>query len=806
MTSQRATIIFFLTTIILLLYCPTEGFRVTREQSRQVNNQTLTNRTSPNQNIPNIDHGSSEAIEDTSHTHHKTVHGTSLIGWRLAEVEPYLVISIFFLSAALAKIAYHHLVFIHSHVPESCVLIILGTVIGVVYHGLGVQEHVPFNSSHFFFLLLPPIILESAYSLHDKAFFYNIQTILLYAVVGTLINVGLIGVSLYGLDQAGLFESDINLIECFTFSTIISAVDPVAVLAIFHEIGVNKSLYFLVFGESLLNDAVVVVLYSTVTTFAALPVISGRDIIIGILSFFTVSGGGLLIGILIGTLTALITKTTQSLRVVEPFVVIIMAYVSYVIAELFHLSGIISLIACGLVQYEYIADNIAPDSLTTIKYFTKTMSSISDVIIFFYLGRVLVRDDHTWSSSFVGFSTLFCVVYRFVSIFLLTAVANRTLQPLRRINFAEQFLMAYGGLRGAIAFSLAISLNSEYIKNSQLFVTTSLFIILFTVFFLGSTTKPVIKWLNVKLHQGEEKTMFTEINDRVVDSLMSGIEEISGVTSVHSVTLKFHRINENILKRLLTRGDMHSFKHTFEAVRWNSVRRSKRHPPHRPNNLSGVAPAGKPSMTTIDLESARFSVSTTTITNKTPFAEEEEDDVFFQEPLSPVITLHREDSMATTRSAESPARPHHQHYVRNISANNSRHHLPHLPVFHHLGSHEMRNRRRSTLSGRRVVNTMFSQSSFYHLPRRDSIVNVSPSPPETMPPASARSYFSFFSPTNLNIPPMAAPNPPSRQQSRQETPQPSQQQSTQTSQPPPQQQTETPKEPYINEDTLQTSL
>lgn len=379
--------------------------------------------------------------EDVGH-HHPHM---SLIGWRWREVEGYLVISVFFLMACLVKIGYHHMEVIHTHVPESCVLIILGSVIGVLYHSMDVQEHLPFQSEHFFFLLLPPIILESAYSLHDKAFFYNIKTILLYAVVGTLINVFFIGISLYGLERLGVFGFSIPLVECFTFSTIISAVDPVAVLAIFHEIGVNKPLYFLVFGESLLNDAVVIVLYSTVTTFAALPQIGTKDIVYGMLSFFTVSGGGFIIGLIVGGITALMTRATESVRVVEPFLVIILAYLSYVSAELFHFSGIISLIACGLVQYQYMADNIGADSLTTIKYFTKTMSSISDVIIFFYLGRVLVRDDHTWSTSFVGFATLFCIIYRFFSVFLLTAIANKFMQSLRRINFGEQLLMAYGG-------------------------------------------------------------------------------------------------------------------------------------------------------------------------------------------------------------------------------------------------------------------------------------------------------------------------------------------------------------------------
>ncbi|CAN8016318.1 unnamed protein product, partial [Ixodes persulcatus] len=98
------------------------------------------------------------------------------------------------------------------------------------------------------------IILESAYSLHDSAFFSNIGTILLFAVLGTVINAFTIGPSLYFLSNVGAIGlSDLDLLECLVFSSLISAVDPVAVLAIFQEVGVNKVLYFLVFGESLLN-------------------------------------------------------------------------------------------------------------------------------------------------------------------------------------------------------------------------------------------------------------------------------------------------------------------------------------------------------------------------------------------------------------------------------------------------------------------------------------------------------------------------------------------------------------------------
>ena len=104
----------------------------------------------------------------------------------------------------------------------------------------------------------------------------------------------------------------------------ISAVDPVAVLAIFDEIGVNKDLYFLVFGESMFNDGVTVVLYNTMVALNGLePNIPHGQFVLSFLSFFSVVGGGLLIGFIVGVLSAISCKYTRHARVLEPMIILI---------------------------------------------------------------------------------------------------------------------------------------------------------------------------------------------------------------------------------------------------------------------------------------------------------------------------------------------------------------------------------------------------------------------------------------------------------------------------------------------------
>lgn len=159
--------------------------------------------------------------------------------------------------------------------------------------------------------------------------------------------------------------------------------------------GIVKAVSAVPFVIESITDAVTIVLYTTTVTFTEMKNIDGSQFGLAIVAFFTVSLGGLVIGIFFGLVTALITKTTQDVRgeqpptgcfrlelspclylrfthaVVEPLAVLGIAYLSYLAAELFHFSGIISIIGCGVVQAHYALKNISDNSRTTVTYFTK---------------------------------------------------------------------------------------------------------------------------------------------------------------------------------------------------------------------------------------------------------------------------------------------------------------------------------------------------------------------------------------------------------------------------------------------------
>jgi len=490
-------------------------------------------------------------IDDPVHScgnEHEEHVGVHLASWRWEEIGGFVAMTWFMVFSGIAKIGFHHLHFLSSRIPESCLLVIIGVACGAL-----LKTELPEYTSEFFFhYLLPPIILEAAYSLYDKVFLDNLITILIFAVIGTAFNFILIGSLLVGTYSLGLMgeigevevmgshnctlEMDPNYslqpVEVFLFSSLISAVDPVAVLAIFQEVGVNADLYYLVFGESLLNDGVAVVFYNMMNAFAGMeanniPITAG-DLALSICSFFTVALGGLLVGVIYGFITAAVTKTTKQVQVVEPLAVLGLAYSAYMTAELFHWSGIISMIGCGLTQAHYSFRNISEKSHTTVKYFVAMLSSTMDCIIFLYLGMALVTKEHNsnWHTGFVTWSVVYCLIVRFIGVYSFTYFINK--KRMKPINLQSQFIMAYGGLRGAVGFSLVINIDKMIVPAAPIFVTTTLIIVMCTIGIQGATIKPLVNLLKIDKKKDEQKTLNEELNDNVLDHIMAGIEVISG--------------------------------------------------------------------------------------------------------------------------------------------------------------------------------------------------------------------------------------------------------------------------------------
>ncbi|XP_038206290.1 sodium/hydrogen exchanger 3 [Zerene cesonia] len=469
-------------------------------------------------------------------------------------VETPFLIGVWIFFASIAKIGFHMAPRLSKIFPESCLLIFVGVLIGALLlstHSVHVQ---PLTPDTFFLYMLPPIILDAGYFMPNRLFFDHLGTILLFAVVGTVFNTLTIGLSLWACGQTGMFAFPTPLLDMLLFGALISAVDPVAVLAVFEEIHVDEVLYIVVFGESLLNDAVTVVLYHMFEAYTEMgpSKLMYTDFLAGFGSFIVVAFGGTCIGVVWGFATGLVTRFTHEVRVIEPIFIFVMAYLAYLNAEMFHMSGILAITFCGITMKNYVEANISHKSHTTIKYTMKMLSSSSETIIFMFLGVATVNNNHVWNTWFVLLTIVFCSVFRIIGVYILSAVANKF--RLHKLNTVEKFVMSYGGLRGAVAFALVLLIDPKVVKLQPMFVTTTIAVIYFTVFIQGITIKPLVKILNVKTVEKRKPTMNERIHERFMDHLMAGIEDILGKHGNHHMRDKFKRFDNRFIRPFLLRN------------------------------------------------------------------------------------------------------------------------------------------------------------------------------------------------------------------------------------------------------------
>ncbi|XP_060785630.1 sodium/hydrogen exchanger 2 isoform X2 [Neoarius graeffei] len=462
-------------------------------------------------------------------------------------------ITLWVLLASFAKIGFHVYHKITIWIPETCLLVTVGLIVGGIMHSVHEEPPAVLTSSVFFLYMLPPIVLDSAYFMPTRPFFENVGTVLWFSIMGTLWNSIGIGISLFAICQIPAFGvQDINLQENLLFSSIIAAVDPVAVLAVFEDVQIHEQLYIVAFGESLFNDAVTVVLYNLFNHVVSLPVVDAGDVFLAVARFFVVGLGGILFGVVFGFVAAFTTRFTWKVQEIEPLFIFMYSYLAYLLAELLSLSSIMAIVTCALTMKYYVEENVSERSCTTIRHTIKMLGSVSETLIFFFLGVVTITTDHEWNWGYVLFTLFFAQLWRTLGILVLTQIIN----PFRTIpfNFKDQFGLAYGGLRGAVTFALVFTLP-ETILRKKLFVTTCIVVIIFTVFIQGISIRPLIELMNVKKTNWDLCTINVEIHKRLMEHTIAGIEDLCGQWSHHSLRDRFMRFNNRFLRKILIRDD-----------------------------------------------------------------------------------------------------------------------------------------------------------------------------------------------------------------------------------------------------------
>ncbi|XP_029934970.1 sodium/hydrogen exchanger 9-like [Myripristis murdjan] len=403
-----------------------------------------------------------------------------------------------------------------------------------------------FDPEVLFNLFLPPIIFHGAYTLNQRRFIQNLGSVLTFAFLGTVITCVIIGACVYGftrlmvlLGQAA--DGDFLLTDCFLLGAIMSATDPVAVLGLFSELHVDPDLYILLFGESVLNDAVAIALTHAITSYSLMGGGHTFDTSAFFLSagyFIVVFAGSFLLGFIFTVITALLTKFSRLCEnpLLETSLFFLLSWSSFLATEATGLSGIVAVLFCGLSQARYTFHNLSSEAKARTRQLFEFFSFLGEVFIFSYMGYVLLTfPHHVFKALFICGAFLAVFVSRACNIYPLSFLVN--LGRTAKIPRSTQHFMVFAGLRGAVAFALAVRDTSTEVRRATL--TTTLLLVCSTIWLLGSATGPMLRWLDIRVGVDADENP----EDLSSDQVATGRPDTMGL---------WHRLDYKYLKPVLT--------------------------------------------------------------------------------------------------------------------------------------------------------------------------------------------------------------------------------------------------------------
>nr|XP_050860374.1 sodium/hydrogen exchanger 7 isoform X11 [Vespula vulgaris] len=384
-----------------------------------------------------------------------------------------------------------------------------------------------FDPEIFFNIILPPIIFHAGYSLKRKYFFRNLGAILMYALLGTSISAFVIGALMYAFIQLiPHLSTSFTFLDTLYFGALISPTDPLTIISIFNDLHVDVNLYALVFGESVLNDAVAIVLSGSIQNYAeryqsgsgGFETVAFFQAFGDFVGIFSLS---LFIGATMGCITALLTKFTRvrDFPLLESALFVLMSYSTFLIAEASDLTGVVAVLFCGICQAHYTYNNLSPDSRQRTKHLFELLNFLAENFIFSYIGvSMFTFPKHHFDPGFIFAGFLCALLGRAANVYPLSFILNLARKP--KISMNYQHMLFFAGLRGAMSFALAIR-NTVSDARQAMLTTTSLIVIL-TVILQGGATTQFLSWFNIPVGVDEEIEGLSQNGVRSYNSMQDG--------------------------------------------------------------------------------------------------------------------------------------------------------------------------------------------------------------------------------------------------------------------------------------------
>lgn len=379
-------------------------------------------------------------------------------------------------------------------VPYTVALV----VVGLVTSQLHFLPTIHISPDLILLIFLPALLFEAAWNLDLKSLRENLAPILLLAVVGVMVSVGIIGAILhYGV---GLSWS-----LALLFGAIVSATDPISVLAIFRKVGAPKRLAVIIEGESLFNDGTAAVVFRILAgiVIGATNATSstGMLLVSSLGRFLLACVGGVLIGAAIGFAASSITAFFDD-HLLEITLTTISAYGSFILAETFGVSPVIAVVIAGIVVGNYgRKQGMSPNTDVAVDSFWEYAAFVVNSLVFLLIGLEVRFSFLAQYARVIAWAILAMMIARAVSLYGVVQISNRFAN---KVSGKWQHVLFWGGLRGALSIALVLSLPLDTPARVELTAMT-FGAVTFSLLVQGLTVSPLLRLLGIKAKQPKPK-------------------------------------------------------------------------------------------------------------------------------------------------------------------------------------------------------------------------------------------------------------------------------------------------------------
>ena len=347
--------------------------------------------------------------------------------------------------------------------PYTVGLVIIG--LGLTFFSSSVSD-MEISPELIMGIFVPPLLFEASFHIRLDDLKRDFGLIMILAIPGVIITTLLVGTAIQ-------WGTGVTMTTALVFGALIAATDPVAVVALFKQLGVPKRLQILLEGESLFNDGTAIVMFGLMLDIAS----KGEFVLSqSLFDFVRVAGGGVFIGAILGFFAAQAFRPIDD-PLVETAITTILAFSAYLLAEDAHVSGVLAVVVAGIVSGNIGPRGMSPTTRIAVNNFWEYGAFLANSLVFLIIGLTIDLQMLIDNWQAIGVAILATLGARFVRIYGFSYFA-------KDIKKEWKHILYWGGLRGAIVLALALSIPSGFPERERL-LAMAFGVVLFTLLVQG---------------------------------------------------------------------------------------------------------------------------------------------------------------------------------------------------------------------------------------------------------------------------------------------------------------------------------